>query len=179
MHSNEHQFKYFKEPIMNEAENPANIDALIADLTCDDVLKCQTARRTLVDMGSPAVAPFIEALSSPIHWVRWEAAKGLGEIGDPAAIDALVQALEDLNFDVRWLAAEGLIRIGSDSVVPVLKALIHRPDSVKMRMGAHHVLHDLSRDGSQELLRPLLNALDNLESPEVPLLAMKVLNKIE
>ncbi len=38
---------------MNEAENPANIDALIADLTCDDVLKCQTARRTLVvlDMG--------------------------------------------------------------------------------------------------------------------------------
>ena len=44
---------------MNEAESPANIDALIADLTCDDVLKCQKARRTLVDMGNPAVAPFM------------------------------------------------------------------------------------------------------------------------
>lgn len=164
---------------MSQAESPANIDALITDLTCDDVLKCQTARRTLVEMGRPAVAPFIEALASPIHWVRWEAAKGLGEIGDPGAIDALVQALEDLNFDVRWLAAEGLIRIGSDSVVPLLKALIHRPDSVKMRMGAHHVLHDLSTDESQEMLQPLLTALDNLESPEVPLLAMEVLNKLE
>ncbi len=70
---------------MNEADNPANIDSLIADLTCDDVLKCQKARRTLVEMGNPAVAPFIEALSSPIHWVRWEAAKGLGEIGDPSS----------------------------------------------------------------------------------------------
>jgi HEAT repeat protein len=164
---------------MNEADNPASIDSLIADLTCDDVLKCQKARRTLVEMGNPAVAPFIEALSSPIHWVRWEAAKGLGEIGDPAAIDALVKAIEDLNFDVRWLAAEGLIRIGSDSVVPVLKAIIHRPDSIKMRMGAHHVLHDLSIDESKELLQPLLTALDNLESPEVPLLAMQVLNKLE
>lgn len=164
---------------MSQAGNPVNIDSLIADLTCDDVLKCQTARRTLVEMGSPAVAPFIEALSSPIHWVRWEAAKGLGEIGDPAAIDALVEAIEDLNFDVRWLAAEGLIRIGSDSVVPLLKALIHRPDSVKMRMGVHHVLHDLSTDESKELLQPLLTALDNLESPEVPLLAMEVLNRLE
>jgi HEAT repeat protein len=164
---------------MSQAESPADIDALIADLTCDDVLKCQTARRTLVEMGSPAVAPFIKALSSPIHWVRWEAAKGLGEIGDPAAIDALVQAMEDLNFDVRWLAAEGLIRIGSDSVVPLLKALIHRPDSVKMRMGVHHVLHDLSTDESKELLQPLLTALDNLESPEVPLLAKQVLDKLE
>jgi len=164
---------------MNEAENPANIDALIADLTCDDVLQCQKARRTLVEMGSPAVAPFIEALSSPIHWVRWEAAKGLGEIGDAAAIDAMVEAIEDLNFDVRWLAAEGLIRIGSDSVLPVLKALIRRPDSVKMRMGAHHVLHDLSTDESKDLMQPLLTTLDNLESPEVPLLAMQVLNKLE
>jgi HEAT repeat protein len=164
---------------MSEAESPTNIDALIADLTCDDVLKCQKARRTLVDMGSPAVAPFIDALSSPIHWVRWEAAKGLGEIGDPAAIDALVEAIEDLNFDVRWLAAEGLIRIGSGSVVPLLKAIIHRPDSVKMRMGAHHVLHDLSTDKLKEIMQPLLIALDNLESPEVPLLAMEVLNKLE
>ena len=164
---------------MNEAESPADIDSLIADMTCNDVLKCQKARRSMVDMGSPAVAPFIEALSSPIHWVRWEAAKGLGEIGDPAAIDALVEAIEDLNFDVRWLAAEGLIRIGSDSVVPVLKAIIHRPDSVKMRMGAHHVLHDLSTDELKELLQPLLTALDNLESPEVPLLAMEVLNQLE
>ena len=69
--------------------------------------------------------------------------------------------------------------IGNDGVVPVLKALIHRPDSVKMRMGAHHVLHDLSTDESQELLQPLLTALDNLESPEVPLLAMQVLNKLQ
>jgi len=46
-------------------------------------------------------------------------------------------------------------------------------------MGAHHVLHDLSTDESKELLQPLLIALDNLASPEVPLLAMEVLNKLE
>ena len=88
------------------------IQTLVADLTCDDILKCQKARRELVSQGSAAVDALVEALSSKKAWVRWEAAKALGQIGDKAAVKALVAALEDREFDVRWLAAEALIRIG-------------------------------------------------------------------
>jgi HEAT repeat protein len=91
------------------------LDSLIDDFTCDDVIKCQVARRNLVTMGSSAVQRLVKELSNKKHWVRWEAAKALGQIGDKAAAEALVTALEDKEFDVQWLAAEALINIGKDS----------------------------------------------------------------
>ena len=69
-----------------------NIDSLVEDFTCDDVIKCQTARRKLVNIGNQAIPHLFEALSDKRHWVRWEAAKALGQIGDKVATEALVKA---------------------------------------------------------------------------------------
>ena len=82
--------------------------------------------------------------------MRWEAAKSLSDIADPAAAPALVQALEDPETGVRWLAAEGLIRMRSACLQPLLHALTERADSVWLRDGAHHVLHDLAKMGLAE-----------------------------
>ncbi|MBN2463041.1 MAG: HEAT repeat domain-containing protein [Dehalococcoidia bacterium] len=152
------------------------IVSLIADLTNDDGVVRVKARSSLVLSGDKAVEPLIEALAAPNQWVRWEAAKALGQIGNPAATNALVKALEDKMFDVRWLAAQALINIGTEAIMPVLKALIERADSTWMREGAHHVLHDLAQGELKEVLRPVLAALEDVDSSvEVPLVAKTAL----
>ncbi len=155
------------------------IASLIADLVCDDVIPCQKARRQLVVMGHKAVPYLVKELGNKKFWVRWEAAKALAQIGDPAATAALIRALEDNEFDVRWLAAEGLINIGRKVAVPLLEALIDRPKSTWLREGAHHVLHDMERGELDKVLRPVMGALEDVEPyVEVPVAARKALDKL-
>lgn len=156
-----------------------DIASLIEELSCDNIIRCQKARRTLVAMGNESVPALIEVLGSNQNWVRWEAAKALSQIGDPAATDSLIKTLEDKNFDLRWLAAEGLITIGKKAIVPLLKALISNPKSVWLYEGAHHILHDMDRGDWEEILKPVINALEDVEpSLEVPLVAKRVLDAI-
>lgn len=157
----------------------ASISSLIDDLTCDDVPACQKARRALVDIGKPAIGPLIKALSDRREWVRWEATKALGQIGDPVATQVLVGALQDKLFDVRWLAAEGLIALGRTVLVPLLQALTEHPDSLRLRQGAHHILHDLRAEDLKEMLQPLLAALEDVKpAEEVPLAAKTILDTL-
>jgi HEAT repeat protein len=165
----------------DETMPSVTIIALIADLTSNDGVTRVKARDALVSSGDKAVKPLTKALADPNQWVRWEAAKALGQIGNPAATHALVKALEDRMFDVRWLAAQGLINIGPDVIIPILKALIERVDSVWMREGAHHVLHDLAQEGElKEVLQPVLAALEDVDaSVEVPFVAKTALGMLE
>jgi HEAT repeat protein len=100
------------------------ISALFAS---DDGIVHAKARRQLVDHRSRAVASLVKTLSDEYHWVRWEAAKALSQIGSQKSIHALAEALSDKEFDVHWLAAEGLIRIGRKSIVPMLTVLVEYP----------------------------------------------------
>jgi HEAT repeat protein len=158
-----------------------DVDSLIAEFNCDDVTKCQIARRKLVSKGSAAVEPLVKELSNKKHWVRWEAAKALGQIGDKASAKALVNALDDDEFDVRWLAAEALINIGYDSLEPLLKALAdHGDKSVSLRRGAHHVLHDIYRGELGPILQPVMTSLEDIApSVEVMTAAEEALNALK
>jgi HEAT repeat protein len=156
-----------------------DIPTLITELACDDVIRCQQARRSLVAMGHKAVPSLVAALGSGKNWVRWEAAKALSQIGDPAATRPLITALEDREFDVRWLAAEGLITIGKKIVEPLLQALINKPESIWLREGAHHVLHDMDRDDWDDALKPVMTALEGVEPTfEVPVTAKRTLDTL-
>jgi HEAT repeat protein len=146
--------------------------SLVADLDSRDGQVRVRARKSLVAIGGRAVKPLVKALASKKEWVRWEAAKALGQIGDPAAVQALIKALEDKMFDVRWLAAEGLISIGRVVLVPLLQVLMDHPDSLWLQEGVHHVLHDLNKGDLTEILRPVIFALEGFEpSVEAPLAA--------
>jgi HEAT repeat protein len=156
------------------------IDSLISDLASDDWVLRVKARRGLVSLGAKAVEPLTGALESQNQWVRWEAAKALCEIGNPAATNALLRSLEDKMFDVRWLSAQGLITIGRKTIIPILQALIERPDSVWLREGAHHVLHDLTRGKLGNVLQLVLTALEDVDaSVEVPLAAKNALDALK
>jgi HEAT repeat protein len=154
------------------------IESLIAALSSSDGLTRQNARARLIEHGHQAVGDLIRTLKHPQEQVRWEAAKALVTIADPAATAALADALSDQDGDVRWLAAEGLIALGRDSVWPVLERLTHRAESEKFREAAHHVLHAHFDGDMDELLGPVLSALDG-PSPEtaVPVAAYGALRK--
>lgn len=138
------------------------------------------ARRAMVRLGKPALSPLVRLLSDRRKYVRWDAAKCLAEIADPEAAPALVCALEDKDSGVRWVAAEGLIAMGDASLKATLEAIVERPDSLWLREGVHHVLHELCRRRSCGTLSRLRHVLDGV-SPEVeaPAVAKMALNELE
>jgi HEAT repeat protein len=147
-------------------QEAAEIKRLITELADEDPIKREHARKTLVKMKNKAVQSLIKILRDARAHVRWESAKALGSIGDPAAAVALVGALEDRDTDVRWLAGEGLIALGRSGLEPLLAMLADRPKSAWLREGAHHVFHDLAKKKSFAFVKPLLAALDD-EDPEL------------
>ena len=170
------------EPNVDETieATPEMISSLMSRLSDKDGLVREEARLSLVYIGEPAVVPLIKALSDRRENLRWEAAGALSEIAAPASVPALVEALRDKVFDVRWLAAQGLIAIGREAVVPLLEALMEYPDSVWLRQGAHHVLHDLEEDDLEETLEPVIAALESLDpAVEVQLAARVALYRLK
>jgi HEAT repeat protein len=139
------------------------IEFLIADLHNYHWQTRQRARESLVAIGEPAVAYLINALTDADRQVRWEAAKALSQIGDPAAATALVNALGDKTPGVRWLAAEGLIGMGREGLIPLLQTLVHHSDSGWLREGAHHVLREQSNLDLSKRVAPVLAALEDIE----------------
>lgn len=177
----------------------ATIKSLIADLAAKDWRVRLKARQSLVNTGAKAVPSLIEALSNPSLQVRWEVAKALGEIRDPAAADVLVKVIaeEEESFDVRWVAAEALISIGRGAVVPLLNALIANPNSEWLHESSHHILSHLAgkdrpvehhelhhlKISYNDLEPALLSVVTALESDEsylqTPVAAKIVLNSLK
>ena len=166
----------------NAATDPvagsADARALIAALASDDGSARHHARESLVALGKPAVRCLMEALRDPGEHVRWEAAKALSEIRDKTSAAALVTALEDPSFGIRWLAAEGLVGLRMYTLPPLLRALEKRADSIWLREGALHILHQLAKRGLNDEMGPVVAALEGpVPTLEVPLAARDALEK--
>ena len=151
------------------ANEDQTIEGLIMALASHNDSVRVKARHSLVAMGKAPVPLLTKALKSENSLTKWEAAKALGEIGDPSTAPILVEALEDEDFDVRWLAAEGLTKMNINALKPLLRALEKRGDSFFLQEGAHHVFHDLAKGALRKFLAPVLAALEGLEpGEEVP-----------
>lgn len=116
------------------------VDGLLEQLGDRDGVTRERARRSLVNLGGPAVEPLLQALKHRKSRVRFEAAMCLRDIADRRATDGLVNALADRTFEVRWVAAEALISVGRPVVPVVLHALMEHADSTWLRDGCRHVL---------------------------------------
>ena len=94
------------------------------------------------------------------NWkVRQEAAKALGDIGDPSAIEPLITALKDEDKYVRIKAAEALGKIGTPyAIEPLITAL---KDEDKYVRG--EVAEALVKIG-KPVVEPLINVLRNEDS---------------
>lgn len=159
-----------------------NLKSLIDKLASEDAATRLKARKLLVALGKPAVSPLRHLLRrSKLDHVRWEAVKTLGDIGDPRAIPALVEGLEDRDPDVRWLAAEALRKFKQIAWPPLLRALIRSgPDSVLLRQTAHHVLRNQKEEGFNDLLATLRKALESDSAPiSTKMAAYDILRRME
>lgn len=149
---------------MPQATTEKDIHALMIDLDDKDVKVRQHARQALAAIGPPAIPQLITALYDPRDQIRWQSALILGHIGDGAAAPDLVKILEDEALEVRWRAAESLADLECQAVVPLLRALIQRPESPWLREGAHHALRILIiKTDLGDLIKPVLRAFDAIE----------------
>jgi len=105
--------------------------------------------------------------------VRWAAAKALGQIGDPQATPALIQALQDKDRDVRRAAAEALGQIGDRQAIPALIEALKDEDEGVRRAAAEA----LEKIGDPQATPALIQALQDKDR-DVRRAAAKALGKI-
>ena len=87
-------------------------------------------------------------LKSSLAGVRSRAAWQLGQLGDRAAVPALIEALQDESEDVRWSAAWALGELGDEAAIPALEAASQNDESDDVRSRAWESLRLLrSRTG--------------------------------
>lgn len=100
--------------------------------------------------------------NSPSEKVRYNAARMLGEMGDPDAVEPLIVALkDDKNGSVRLYAARALGELGEpDATLPLIEALCE-DRNVDVRVRAARALGKL---GGEEVVLPLVEALSDSNS---------------
>ena len=164
--------------------NEILINTLIKQLSDKDGQVREKARLTLADIGKEATLPLTELLTAADRQTRWEAAKVLVAIADPATIPALIQTLKDNVFEVRWLASEALVGIGTDAIKPLLEKLRTGSDNLFVREEAHHIFKYIQRDNPKAnelsaILKPVIDALEgSTASVSTPGAAKKALEKL-
>ncbi|MCS7186820.1 MAG: HEAT repeat domain-containing protein [Armatimonadetes bacterium] len=98
------------------------IARLIEQLASEDEVVRVQAGELLIQMGSAAVRPLIDALQNPRYPARPLIASTLGQIGDKRAVEPLISALKDPDKLVRYHSALALGKLKDQRAV---KPLIH------------------------------------------------------
>lgn len=164
----------------NSSSRLYQVPFLITELGSFDGRKRRNTRSALISIGKPAVPALIRALKYPSDQIRWESAKTLGEIKDPAAAEPLVESLEDQDVGVRWVAMDSLIALERNCIEPLMHALTERFESVWLREGAHHILHVLkNNDLLTETEQVVFKKLESMASEtEIPWVAEAALQEL-
>ncbi len=129
--------------------------ALIGLLGSENADARQSAARKLVQLGAPAVQPLITALRHADIEVCRASARTLGRIGDPRAVEPLLDiALAAGSRQLRADADKALLSIGEPALVPVIERL-KRPDVNALNEAADL----LGRMGDERAVDALATAL--------------------
>ncbi len=156
-----------------------SLSVLLEDLGSNRAAVRNYARQCLVKMGREALPALTQTLTLGNLYARAQAARALGEIGDAEAAPALVEALSDDQLSVHAMAAEALIALGKRALPALLKALIQRPESHWLRLGAQVVFTAESHETWFEPIQPVVAALTS-PAPEtaVPVAARRALESL-
>jgi HEAT repeat protein len=94
------------------------------------------------------LAYFIRKLMDDDEINRWKAAEALGRLGDPGAVEPLIDALWDDDPRVRLKAAWALGQIGDSRAVPPLKRL-YRMEKEDMKESISEAIEEINLQASQ------------------------------
>lgn len=117
------------------------IGPLVQMFTYPDQNMSGSAVHALVKIGKAAVVPLIQFLGDPGFHIHNGTAYTLGLIGDPRAVEPLIQAFDHRDEILRRVAAEALAKIG----FPAVDALTHALDAQewRIRVGASEALGNM------------------------------------
>ncbi len=143
------------------------IARLIEQLASEDELVRVQAGEFLIQMGSAAVRPLIDALQNPRHPARPLIAATLGQIGDKRAVEPLIHALKDPDKLVRYHAALALGKLKDRRAInPLIYALFDEMppigpdpltgDLMTIRAAAAQALGELRAEEAIPALKVLL-----------------------
>ena len=93
------------------------------------------------------IAHFIGHLSDEDEVTRWRSAEELGRIGDPGAVDPLIDTLWDDDARVRLKAAWALGMIGDARAIPALRRL-----------------YRIEKEGTREIIKEAMEAIARHDS---------------
>lgn len=111
--------------------------------------------------GEGELTVLLRMIASPDKKVRRNAAKMLGAVKDPRAVNALIEALRDPKEDVREEAAVSLGTAGDRRAVPALVAALNDGGGgVRTR-----AVNSLGELGDPRAIRPLLGMLIEEQDP--------------
>jgi HEAT repeat protein/MFS family permease len=127
----------------------------------DEASRLQAIRTLTAERTALAVEELVQALRDPSIEVRREAARALGEIGDPRAVPALLQMLHDPASGIRAECAEALGKIGDKSALNPLIAML-QAEAIEERLSAIQALRLL---GDAQALPALLERLQQAPGP--------------
>lgn len=131
-----------------------HIHELIGQLGSDNYHMQSEAIDNLVNIGSPAVKPLIDALNSSDKRIRQGAAAALGEIKDERSIGALTYVLGDSDEKVRLRAEDALVGFGQ-GITNVLITILQNGSTPARRSAAQA----LGRINDPAAVAPLMYAL--------------------
>ncbi len=131
----------------------------------------RAATRALVKIGKPAVDPLIAALKHKDERIRLAAAEALGLIGDPRAINPLLQALKKDPSTV----AEALGRLKSPLAVEALIPFLNKDQGRWTRLMTAQALGNI---GDTRAVEPLIQACGD-EWANVRFMAAEALGKLK
>ena len=112
----------------------------------------------IAGMGGMVVDVLLEALNDSEMTVRRFAAKLLGRIGDPRAIQPLGMTLYDTHFEVGQAAAESLAGFGPTGL-KVLAEALHHPEAWLRQ----HAIAGLTLSGDKRIVPVILEMLNDPE----------------
>jgi cyclophilin family peptidyl-prolyl cis-trans isomerase/HEAT repeat protein len=135
----------------------------------DEALVGQLARLLAAADARGFEAPlFRETLHASDVFVRRQAALAAGRIGDPAAVDGLVEALSDSDQTVRAAAAFGLGLLKDGRAIEPLVALVRSVPAAEQRVAEAEAVTAVAKIGGDEGVAALRGILGNGTTPGVP-----------
>jgi HEAT repeat protein len=150
---------------LGQIGDPQAVNPLVAILDEDgDELARQAVAGALLKIGEPAVIPLIAALKKKP--ARGIAARVLGAIGDPRAVDPLIAVLRDNVFWQRQVTAEALGEIGDPRAVDPLIALL-KDEHQQVRQAAADALVKVGESGVDRLIAELQDQDKNVNSAAI------------
>lgn len=96
---------------LKKRKGQRSISLLVEILQEESWFLREQAVRALAEAGSEASGPVQKLLKDGLWYSRAAAAKALGKMGDPGAVDLLIDCLTDSNKTVQGAAASALVEI--------------------------------------------------------------------